>query len=154
MEKELVKILKEKGLVISTAESCTGGLVAATIIDVPGASDVYREGFITYANEAKIKYLKVKKETLDEVGAVSEETVREMAKGCADETGADVTVVTSGIAGPGGGTVEKPVGTVWFACFYDGNVTAVKKIFSGNRFEIRKAAADYAIKFVLDIIKK
>ena len=83
MEEELVKVLKEKGLVISTAESCTGGLVAATIIDVPGASEVYREGFITYANEAKIKYLKVKKETLDEVGAVSEETVREMAQGCA-----------------------------------------------------------------------
>lgn len=152
-EEKLVNKLIEKNLTISTAESCTGGMIASEIINVAGASSVYAEGFITYANEAKMKYLGVKGETLEKYGAVSSETVYEMAEGCARNTGADVTVVTSGIAGPGGGTAEKPVGLVYFACFYQGNVAVRKEVFPGNRMEVRKAAADYAIKFVLDIIE-
>lgn len=152
-EEELVNLLMEKKLVISTAESCTGGMVASNIINVAGASEVYSEGFITYANKAKMKYLGVKGSTLEKYGAVSRETVCEMAEGCAGNTGADVTIVTSGIAGPGGGTEEKPVGLVYFACFYQGRTTVRREVFQGSRMEVRKAAAEYAIKFVLDIIK-
>ncbi len=150
---KLVNLLIEKKLKISTAESCTGGLVAAEIIRTAGASAVYSEGFITYADEAKMKYLGVKKSTLEAYGAVSRQTVYEMAQGCAEQTKADVTVVTSGVAGPAGGTEETPVGLVWFACFYKGKVTIKKELFSGNRTEIRTAAADYAVKLVLDVIK-
>lgn len=152
-EEELVDLLIEKKLWISTAESCTGGLVAAKIINAPGASAVYSEGFITYTEKAKMKYLGVKESTLENYGAVSSQTVYEMALGCAMKTGSDVAVVTSGVAGPEGGTKETPVGLVWFACFYKGEVTVRKEIFSGNRMEIRTAAADYAVKLVLDVIK-
>lgn len=153
LEEKLVELLKEKGYFISTAESCTGGLIAATIINVAGASDVYKEGFITYANEAKRKYLGVKESTLNQFGAVSQETVLEMAEGCAKQTGAEVTVVTSGVAGPGGGTEELPVGSVWFCCYYNGTMRTEKQIFSGNRAAVRNKATEYAIKFVLDTIK-
>ena len=152
-EEELVTLLNEKKYVIATAESCTGGMVASKIVNVSGASEVFQTGFVTYANETKMKYLGVNKNTLEQFGAVSEETVREMAEGCARETGADVTVVTSGIAGPGGGTEDKPVGLVWFGCFYDKKVYVTSKIFPGNRLEIREAAANHALKFTLDIIK-
>lgn len=152
-EEELVNLLIEKKMKISTAESCTGGLVAAELIRTAGASAVYSEGFITYADEAKMKYLGVKKSTLKEYGAVSRQTVYEMAQGCAEQTGADVTVVTSGVAGPTGGTEETPVGLVWFACFYKNEIMVKQKLFSGDRTEIRTAAADYAIKLVLNVIK-
>jgi len=152
-EEELVALLIEKKLKISTAESCTGGLVAGKIINAAGASAVYSEGFITYADEAKIKYLGVKKSTLETYGAVSRQTVYEMAQGCAEQSSADVTVVTSGVAGPAGGTKETPVGLVWFACFYNGEVIVKKEIFPGSRMEIRTAAADYAVKLVLNVIK-
>lgn len=152
-EERLVNLLMKRKLIISTAESCTGGLVAAQMINVAGSSAIYKEGFITYANEAKMKYLGVREETLKKFGAVSRETVTEMAEGCAKRTGADVSVVTSGVAGPGGGTADKPVGLVWFACFYRGKTEVRKEIFPGDRQAVRKAAADYAIKFVLDTIE-
>lgn len=152
-EERLVELLTKKKLIISTAESCTGGMVASEIINVAGASEVYSEGFITYSNKAKMKYLGVKKDTLDKYGAVSSQTVYEMAEGCAVNTGADITVVTSGFAGPAGGTEKMPVGLVYFACFYQGKVTVEKQIFSGDRMEVRRAASEYAIKFALDIIK-
>ncbi|MBR6159030.1 MAG: nicotinamide-nucleotide amidohydrolase family protein, partial [Lachnospiraceae bacterium] len=110
VEEIAVKLLAGCGYTVSTAESCTGGLVAGCIMNVPGASDVYNAGFITYSNEAKIKYLGVKRETLDKYGAVSEQTAREMAAGTAAAAEADVGLSTTGIAGPGGGTDEKPVG--------------------------------------------
>lgn len=153
MEEELVEMLMGKGLVISTAESCTGGMVASKIINVSGVSQVYREGFITYANEAKMKYLGVRAETLEISGAVSEETVREMAAGCAANTGADVTIVTSGIAGPEGGTEEKPVGLVYFACYYNEKIVVKREIFKGSRMEVREQATEYVIKLALDTIK-
>lgn len=153
-EEELVRLLGEKRWILSSAESCTGGMIAAAVINVSGASDVYREGFITYANEAKEKYLNVRHETIETYGVVSEETVREMALGCAKVTGADVTIVTSGIAGPGGGTAEKPVGLVWFACYFQGEVFTKMHIFSGNRLEVRTKATEFALLFALDIIKK
>ena len=105
---EIVNLLAEKGLKVSTAESCTGGLLAGTIVNVPGASNVFGAGFITYSNDAKRKYLGVGKKTLKKYGAVSRECAKEMAKGVAKEAKADIGIATTGIAGPGGGTDEKP----------------------------------------------
>ena len=153
MEENLVKMLTQKRMTISTAESCTGGLIAGRIINVSGASSVYNEGFITYSNEAKEKYLGVKHETLEQYGAVSHETVEEMAKGCAAASGADVALVSSGIAGPEGGTDDKPVGLVYVACFVKGNVKVIRKIYDGNRQEVRSQAVSTAIELAIDMIK-
>ena len=115
LAEEVVKLLEEDELTVTTAESCTGGLVAARLVDVPGVSEVFKQGFITYSNKAKRKLLNVKKTTLKEVGAVSEKTAREMAKGAILASGADAAIATTGIAGPDGGTEEKPVGLVYIA---------------------------------------
>lgn len=153
VEENLVQTLAEMGLTISTAESCTGGMVASTIIDIPGASDVYNEGFITYSNDAKTKYLKVSEEVLESFGAVSEEVVRQMALGCRNVTGSDVSIATSGVAGPGGGTVEKPVGLVYIACAYK-DIVAIKDYkFEGDRTQIRKQATVEAISIALDLLE-
>ena len=153
MEEKLVQTLAEMGLTISTAESCTGGMLASKIIDISGASDVYSEVFITYSNDAKMKYLKVKEETLDNYGAVSRETVLEMADGCCKQTGSDVALVTSGIAGPGGGTPEKPVGLVYIGCAYKDEVTAREFRFDGDRYEIRRQAVDEAIAMAVEMLE-
>ena len=153
IEEKLVQTLAEMGLTISTAESCTGGMVASSIIDVAGASDVYNEGFITYSNEAKAKYLNVSEESLQKYGAVSEEVVREMAFGCRKVTGSDVAIVTSGIAGPGGGTVEKPVGLVYIACAYKDIIEARCFKFDGDRTQIRQQATSKAIEIVMELIE-
>ena len=153
MEEQLVNILIEKSMTISTAESCTGGLIAGTIINVSGASAVFNEGFITYSNDAKIKYLNVNKGTLEAFGAVSEETVKEMAKGCAKATGSRVSIVSSGIAGPDGGTNEKPVGLVYVACYVDGYIKVLRNIFTGNRQQVRTQAVKVAIELAIDMIK-
>ena len=153
MEEKLVQTLAEMGLTISTAESCTGGMLASRIIDISGASDVYNEGFITYSNDAKIKYLKVKDETLDTYGAVSRETVLEMADGCRKETGSDVALVTSGVAGPGGGTPEKPVGLVYIGCAYKDEVIAREFRFEGDRYKIRTQAVNEAIAIAVETLE-
>lgn len=154
MEEELVEILTKKQYKITTAESCTGGLVAATIVNVSGASEVFQAGFVTYANEAKEKELGVKSETLQTYGAVSEKTAKEMAIGCAAHAKAQVGISTTGIAGPGGGTVEKPVGLVYIGCAVRSNVYVEKNVFSGDRQQVRRQAADRAIGFALECIKK
>ena len=154
MEEELVEILTKKQYKITTAESCTGGLVAATIVNVSGASEVFQAGFVTYANEAKEKELGVKSETLQTYGAVSEKTAKEMASGCAAHAKAQVGISTTGIAGPGGGTAEKPVGLVYIGCAVRSNVYVEKNVFSGDRQQVRRQAADRAIGFALECIKK
>lgn len=122
LEEVVAKLLIEKKLTISTAESCTGGMIASTLINYPGISEVLLEGAVTYSNEAKHKRLGVKNETLDKYGAVSEETAMEMAIGIAKTAGTDVSIVTTGIAGPGGGTKEKPVGLVYVGIYVKGKV--------------------------------
>lgn len=154
MEEELVEILTKKQYKITTSESCTGGLVAATIVNVSGASEVFQAGFVTYANEAKEKELGVKSETLQTYGAVSEKTAKEMAIGCAAHAKAQVGISTTGIAGPGGGTAEKPVGLVYIGCAVRSNVYVEKNVFSGDRQQVRRQAADRAIGFALECIKK
>ena len=123
IEDVVAKLLIEKKLTISTAESCTGGMIASTLINYPGISEVLLEGAVTYSNEAKHNRLGVKNETLDKYGAVSEETAREMAIGIAKTAGTDVSIVTTGIAGPDGGTEEKPVGLVYVGVYVQGEVT-------------------------------
>lgn len=119
-EESLGKLLKEKKLTVSTAESCTGGLVASRITDISGSSDYFKEAYVTYANEIKHKNLGVSNETLEKYGAVSSECAFEMAQGLSKRTGCDVAICSTGIAGPTGGTAKKPVGLVYISVkFHD-----------------------------------
>jgi len=153
IEFELVKLLKENNMTVSTAESCTGGLIGSSIVNVPGCSAVFNQGFITYANDAKIKYLGVDCETIKNYGVVSDEVVTQMALGCARESNSDVAIVTSGIAGPDGGTDTKPVGLVWMAVYICGQVYSKKNIYKGNRTQVREQAKDEAIEYALEKLR-
>jgi nicotinamide-nucleotide amidase len=142
----LVAAARQKGLRLSTAESCTGGLVAAALTDVAGSSAVFDEGFVTYSNTAKQKTLGVPADVLTRHGAVSAETVAAMADGARRVSGAHVAVSISGIAGPGGGSPEKPVGTVWLGLAVQGHPTQVfHHRFSGDRAAVRAAAVATAL---------
>jgi len=144
--------LIEKGLTIVTAESCTGGLIGNLITDVPGASRYFLGGIIAYSNEAKIKLLGVKKETLEEYGAVSEECAREMVIGVTNLFNSDIGIATTGIAGPSGGSNEKPVGLVYVGLKMREKVSVRRYFFDGNRKEIKRKIAEQAIKDVIDIL--
>ena len=150
IEFNLGEILCNNKLTISTAESCTGGMVAAKLISYPGISASFLEGAITYSNEAKMKRLGVKKETLDAYGAVSEETAKEMAEGIARVSSSNTSIATTGIAGPGGGTKEKPVGLVYIAVHVNNKTIIEKCNFSGNREEVRFSATNHALKMLKD----
>lgn len=115
IEEKISECLKDKGMTLSTAESCTGGGIAALITSVPGSSSYFKGGIVAYSNEVKMNLLHVSPQTLEKYGAVSRETVIEMAKGAMEALKTECAVATSGIAGPGGGTLEKPVGTIWMA---------------------------------------
>ncbi len=137
LENVVGEMLLNKKVTIATAESCTGGMLAARLINYPGISEVLMEGAVTYSNEAKVKRLGVKKETLDRFGAVSKETAKEMAEGIARTAGTDIGISVTGIAGPGGGTEEKPVGLVYVGLCIKGKTTVRKYNFQGNREKIR-----------------
>ena len=143
-----------KGKTLVTAESCTGGMIGASLTEVPGISEFYGYGVVTYANKAKEHLLGVKSETLREHGAVSEQTACEMAKGILELSKADVGISVTGIAGPGGGSAEKPVGLVYIG-FADksGICTAYKNIFDGNRESVREQTVSTALKIIIDNIK-
>lgn len=145
LEETVVELLKEKGKTVTTAESCTGGLVAGRLLNVPGASSVYMEGYITYSNEAKEKLLGVSHSTLEQCGAVSKETACEMAEGAAKAAGADLAISVTGIAGPDGGTKEKPVGLVYVGCYADGEARAYEFHFTGNRAKNRESTVAKAL---------
>lgn len=138
LESCLVSLLKEKGMTITTAESCTGGLLSARIVNVSGASDIFNVSAVTYANEAKHRVLNVPEEMLHTYGAVSRETARAMAEGAARFSGADVSLSVTGIAGPGGGTKEKPVGLVYIGCCVRGITEVEECRFNGNRDKVRE----------------
>lgn len=150
MEEAAGRALTEKGLTVATAESCTGGLVAARLVNYPGISSALHEAHVTYANEAKVKYCGVNPETLKAYGAVSEQTAREMAQGLRMRSGADIAVATTGIAGPGGGTETKPVGLVYVACADQDGVRVDRLQLTGSRERIRSLAALRA----LDMIRR
>lgn len=145
IEQVVGKILMEKVLTISTAESCTGGLLSGSLINVSGISAVFVQGAVTYSNEAKIKTLGVNPDTLNKYGAVSEQTAAEMAQGMAKISGTDIALSTTGIAGPDGGTPEKPVGLVYLGLYIKGKTLTKKLNLSGNREKIRNRAVKEAL---------
>lgn len=140
IEEVVSKMLVENNLKIAVAESCTGGMVSASLINYPGISSVFMEGCVTYSNEAKMKSLGVKKETLDFYGAVSAECAKEMAAGVAARYNTNIGIATTGIAGPDGGTDEKPVGLVYFGIYINGKVISKKYVFNGDRQGVRERA--------------
>ena len=150
---ELVALLCGRGLTFATAESCTGGLIAKKITDISGCSSVFHGGVVSYSNYVKENVLGVSGETLAAVGAVSRETAEQMARGARRVTGADVAAATTGIAGPGGGTAEKPVGLVYIAASFGEKTVVTKNIFPGTREEVREQAANKAIQMAIEIIK-
>lgn len=150
LEEAVVELLREKNFTLTTAESCTGGLLAGRIMNVAGASSVYCEGYITYADAAKEKLLGVNKSTLESYGAVSRETAHEMAEGAAKAANADAAVSVTGIAGPGGGTEEKPVGLVYIGCYVRGRVRTEEFYLTGNRQKNR----DYAVVRALTLLRE
>jgi len=154
LEMAVADLLLANDLTVTTAESCTGGMIAARIINVPGVSECYKAGLVTYSNKAKRKFLGVRKSTLDKYGAVSSKTAGEMAKGAALLLKADVAVAVTGIAGPDGGTEEKPVGLVYIGCCVKGELTVKQYHFSGTRSQIREATTSAALILMRSCILK
>ena len=155
LEEELGQILKEKKLTIATAESCTGGLVSSRLTDISGSSEYVMLNFVTYANEAKNKVLGVSWDILNNYGAVSEQCAQEMANGLNRVTNCDVALCTTGIAGPTGGTAEKPVGLMFTAVKYNGIATVKEVRLSPDlpRIEMKQKFSDEALKLALSILK-
>lgn len=158
LSETLVGELLSSGKTLSTAESCTGGWVSKAITDIPGSSQVFAYGIVSYSNGAKESLLGVNSVTLDDNGAVSDVVVEEMAKGALKLSGADIAVAVSGIAGPEGGSKEKPVGTVWFAwAVRDGSSVKVEtrcEHFTGDRELVRELTVAHALQGVRERIKK
>ncbi len=154
LEEKIVQELIKRKETLTTAESCTGGLLAGRILNVSGASAVYNEGHITYSNDAKERILGVSHETLVRYGAVSEQTAREMAEGVAKAAKAKAGLSTTGIAGPGGGSAEKPVGMVYVACHYNGMTKVRECRFAGSREQNRNSAVEEALRLLWDILSK
>jgi len=150
--KQLIDILRQKQITLSTAESCTGGLIAKLITDVPGSSEIYLGGVISYSNEMKKKWLGVKSVTLQKFGAVSEQTVLEMLNGIIRATTSDLAVAVSGIAGPNGGTKEKPVGTVFIGIGFKDRRLVQKFLFPGSRDQVRASCANQILIMIHNII--
>lgn len=153
IEEAVIKKLEEKNLTVASAESCTGGLIAGKIIDYPGASKVFIDGVVSYSNESKVTRLGVKQETLEKFGAVSEQTAKEMAEGVKNVLNADIGISSTGIAGPGGGTEEKPVGLVYIAVSSKNKTTVKKLNIKGSRNKIRSRAVTEALTLLLEILK-
>ena len=154
IEEKVFTLLKDKKYTIACAESCTGGLIAATLINVPGVSEVFNEGIVTYSNEAKKNYLGVRKKTLKKYGAVSKQTAKEMAIGIAKRAKTNVAISTTGIAGPDGGTDEKPVGLVYIGIYINGETFVKEYIFEGDRQTVRSQVVNKALNILRKKLKK
>ena len=150
----LVGLLLENKLTISLAESCTGGMIAAALVDCPGVSDALLEGCVCYSNAAKMRTLGVLTETLQNHGAVSEACALEMVHGICDYTGSDTAIAVTGIAGPGGGTAQKPVGTVYIAALARGRAIVTHNVFSGDRLSVRTQSAARAMEMLMDLLNE
>jgi len=148
--RQVLAACRRGGLKLATAESCTGGLIAATLTEIAGSSDVVERGFVTYSNAAKTELLSVHEEIISTYGAVSENVARAMAEGALRHAPADVAVSVTGVAGPGGGTPAKPVGLVHLACARRGRQTLHRRmLFKGNRAAVRRQAVEIAFRLVL-----
>jgi len=150
---KLFVLLDKHQFKIATAESCTGGMIAAAITEIAGSSTYFDRGFVTYSNEAKIEMLDVQPMTLDRFGAVSEQTARLMARGTYAHSLADITVSVTGVAGPGGGTDDKPVGLVYIGLSTDDHAEVHKYIFDGDRASVRVQTMENAIQHVIDYLE-
>ncbi|MFH1909476.1 MAG: CinA family protein [Chloroflexota bacterium] len=153
LEVAIGKLLRERGFKLSVAESCTGGLLCDRITDVPGSSDYFIGGFVAYAYEAKVKALGVRWDTLKAYGAVSRETVLAMARGARRALDTDIGISVSGIAGPGGGMPEKPVGTTWIGLSAPDGEWARVFIWEGDRLQNKAQSAEAALKLLLDYLQ-
>ena len=145
LEERIAALLRQRGFTVTTTESCTGGLLAGRLINAAGISEVYKEGYITYSNEAKEKLLHVSHETLETYGAVSEQTAQEMVLGAAEAAGAQAALATTGIAGPDGGTQKKPAGLVYIGCHVNGVTTVERHMYAGERAQVRSMAVESAL---------
>ena len=155
LAKAVSDTLKKSSRMLVTAESCTGGLVASTLTRIAGSSEIFERGFVTYSNEAKQELLNVKAQTLEEYGAVSEETAKEMAEGALLNSHADIAVSVTGVAGPGGGSDNKPVGMVCFGISdKNGYIDTLTQHFTGSRADIQDHAAKYALSNVLKTLER
>ena len=155
LAKKTNQLLQQNKMMLSTAESCTGGWVAKIMTDIAGSSASFDRGFVTYSNAAKQDMLGVSSETLETHGAVSLAVVEEMAKGALQHSLADISVAISGIAGPEGGTADKPVGTVCFAwAIKNGTTQSSRQLFSGDRKAVRKQSVEFALQGVLKFLKQ
>lgn len=151
--KQLGALMQEQGLMLATAESCTGGWISKVVTDIPGSSDWFERGFVTYSVRAKQEMLGVLSTTLEQHGNVSEPVVREMVSGALANSQAEVAIAVSGIAGPGGGTDDKPVGTVWFAWALPGREIQTQRLqFAGNREEIRHQTVRLALQCLIEML--
>lgn len=153
LAKKVGTSLQEKNLILVTAESCTGGWLAQAITSIPGSSSWFDRGIISYSNSAKQEMLGVKAETLEQYGAVSQQVAEEMAKGALKHSQADMSISTTGIAGPTGGTPEKPVGLVWFAWATKNTIQSQSQLFHGDRTSIREQAVEFALQHLIDTIE-
>lgn len=154
IEFEIAALLEQKKLHVTTAESCTGGLIAGTLVNVPGISSWFGEGYVTYSNEAKEKLIGVPHDVLETYGAVSEETARAMAEGAAHAAGAEAAIAVTGIAGPDGGTAEKPVGLVYMGCCCRDRSRVEKHRFDGDRAAVRAQSVQAALRLLKKILEE
>lgn len=155
LEYLVYKLLKEKQYTLTTAESATGGMIASTLINVPGISEFFTEGYVTYSNAAKVKMIHVKPETIETYGVVSSETAADMAESAAKTAGTNAAISVTGVAGPDGGTAECPVGLMYIGCYLNGKTVAERHLFQRNsRQERREAAAEAALCLLIRMLKE
>jgi PncC family amidohydrolase len=153
-EEELGELLRTKSMTLAVAESCTGGLVSDMITNVPGSSMYFLAGLVTYSNDSKIDLLGVSRETLESYGAVSEQVVIEMARGVRKTTGADIGAAVTGIAGPDGGTKQKPVGLIYFAVDDGKAILADRAFLSGDRREVKRSSSRRLIEIIVKSLRE
>ncbi|MBR5128316.1 MAG: CinA family protein [Roseburia sp.] len=153
IEEQVYELLKLHNITLTTAESATGGLIASTLINVPGISEFFQEGYVTYSNDAKVKMIGVDRALIDKYGVVSKEVAENMAISASKTAGCDAALSVTGVAGPDGGTQDCPVGTVYIGCYFKGNTVVEHHIFAGDRLGVRKAAANRALALLVEQIQ-
>lgn len=145
LEYSIYKLLKKYRYTLTTAESATGGMIASTLINVPGISEFFQEGYVTYSNAAKVKMIHVNPDTIEQYGVVSSETAFDMAESAAKTAGCDAALAVTGVAGPDGGTEECPVGLVFIGCHLRGRTVTERHLFAGDRMQVRTSATREAL---------
>ncbi len=152
IEERVYQLLKQYKITLSTAESATGGMIASMLINVPGISEFFQEGYVTYSNAAKVKMIGVDEKLIEKYGVVSREVAENMAVSAAKTAGTKAALSVTGVAGPDGGTKKSPVGTVYIGCFLNGRTKVEHHVFSGNRLMVRESAAKRALCLLEEMI--